>query len=159
MKIKILLALDSSEYSLKAADYVANLLGKNPDVSIRLFHVLHNIPPSYLEYGTIDQKRELDSAKTKWEESEHSVDCKCTEPVIETMKEAGFRDDQIKEKHFAPTQGEDVAQAILDECAKGGYDTLVMGKRGKSAHKTFLKGSVTEKVVRYAKGIAVWVIE
>ena len=159
MKFKILLALDSSEYSLKAADYVANLLGRNPNVTVTLFHVLHNIPPYYMEAGSYEQKPVLDSEKADWEKDEHIVDCKCMAPVIETMKDAGFRDDQVIEKHFAPQPGLDVANVILDECEIGNYDTLVIGKRGQSAYKRFLKGSVTEKVVRYAKGRAVWVIE
>ena len=158
--MKVLLALDSSENSLKAARYVADILGNNSSgVSMTLFHVLHNIPPSLLESGTIEQKPDQERDKEDWEKSEHSLECKCMKPVIEMLKKVGFDDSRIEEKHFAPRPELDVAHVILEECERGDYDTIIMGKRGHSSYSRFFTGSVTEKVVRHAKGRAVWVIE
>jgi len=159
MRSKFLIASDSSESSINATRYVARLLGKNHDVSITFFHVLSSIPPALLESGSLEGEMELESEKEHWEEAQHKIECNCFEPMIEILRKAGFQEEQIQIKHFAPLPGFDVAHAILEECERGDYDTVVMGKRGMSRIKRFLIGSVTEKVVRHAKGMAVWVIE
>ena len=159
MKTKILLALDSSESSVNAARYVADLLGNNQNVSVTLFHVLRCIPPELLEVGSLQEEEELHRKKRAWEESQYKTECKFFEPIIDILKQAGFNEEQFDTKHFAPLPGFDVANAILEECESGDYDTLVMGKRGLSRIGYFLIGSVTEKVVRHAKGMAVWVVE
>lgn len=159
MKTNILLALDSSESSISAARYVGNLLGNNQNVSVTLFHVFRCVPPELLEAGSLEDVEELHRKKQAWEESQHNIECTCFDPIIEILQQAGFREEQFHTKHFAPLPGCDVANAILEECESGDYDTLVMGKRGLSPIGYFLIGSVTEKVVRHAKGMAVWVVE
>jgi len=166
MKAKILLALDGSEPSMKAAHYVANLLGGQPDVSVTLFYVLSSIPPSLLEHGGDESQTtpseaevEFERRRTSWVEAEQAVECKLFDPIREMFKQAGFSDEQIQTKCPAPTPESNIAHGILQECEDGGYDTVVMGKRGQSRIRTFLTGSVTEKVMRHAKGCAVWVIE
>ncbi len=158
MKAKILLAIDSSESSLNAVRYITRLLGGNPDVTITLIHVLCPTPPYFLESGALEMKAVLDREKEAWEKAEIKLECKCFEPVVTMLKEGGFLDDQIISKHVTPDPGYDVAREILTECESGNYDTIVMGKRGRSRIETFLTGSVTEKVFRHAKGCAVWVI-
>lgn len=159
MNSNILLAVDSSASSTKAVLYVANLLGNNRNISITLFHVLPPMPPDLLESGTLEGETELKSERKHWEEAEHKIECKCFEPMIDTLKQAGFHKERIQTKHFVPLPGFDVAHAILEECELENYDTVVMGKRGMSRIERFLIGSVTDKVVRHAKGMAVWVIE
>ena len=159
MKSKILLAIDGSGASIKAARYVASLLGSNHNVSVTLFHVLTTVPPDLLEAGTLEGEEENKHREGAWEEAEHEIECKCLEPVIDILKQTGFREEQIQRKHFAPLPGFDVAHVILKECERGDYDTVVLGKRGTSRIGYFLIGGVTEKVVRHSKGMAVWIIE
>lgn len=166
MRAKILLALDGSEPSMKAARYVANLLGNQPDVSVTLFYVLSPIPPSLLEHGGDESQTkpsevevEFERRRTSYVEAKQAVECKIFDPVREMFKQAGFREERIQTKCPVPIPESNVANEILKECKEGGYDTIVMGKRGQSRIRTFLTGSVTEKVVRHAKECAVWVIE
>jgi nucleotide-binding universal stress UspA family protein len=79
--------------------------------------------------------------------------------VREILLQAGFRQDQIQTKCRTSVHEPDVAYEILLECQKGNYDTVVMGKRGKSRIQTFQTGSVTEKIFRHAQVKALWVIE
>ncbi len=159
MNSNILLAVDSSTSSIKAVLYVANLLENNHDVSVTLFHVLPSVPHDLFRSGTLQVENEINRKKAAWEEAEHKIECKCLEPMIDTLKQAGFSEDQIHAKHAAPLPEFDVAHVILEECEEGEYDTVVMGKHGMSRVTSFLVGSVTEKVVRHSKGMAVWVIE
>jgi nucleotide-binding universal stress UspA family protein len=52
-----------------------------------------------------------------------------------------------------------VAEDILNEAETGGFDTIVMGRRGLGMAKALLLGSVTSKVVQKAKGCAVTTVE
>ena len=47
---------------------------------------------------------------------------------------------------------------ILMEARKGGYGTIVLGRRGISKVREFLMGRVTNKVLNGAEGLAVWVV-
>lgn len=143
---------------MRAVRYVANMLGNRPDVLITLFHVLVPISPSLLE-GSTDYENELKSQRSMWLKDEKSAEEKLFAPVSEILLQAGFRQNQIQTKCRTSVNEPDVAYEILLECQKGDYDTVVMGKRGKSRIQTFLTGSVTEKIFRHAKIHAIWVIE
>ena len=51
MTKRILVAIDGSQASMAAVEYLALLLGKNTRVKIDLFHILPDIPPLFLEPG------------------------------------------------------------------------------------------------------------
>jgi nucleotide-binding universal stress UspA family protein len=47
----------------------------------------------------------------------------------------------------------------MNEVKEGGYDTLVLGRRGRSMLKEFMFGGVTSKVIHHIKDCAIWIIE
>lgn len=160
MTSRILLALDGSEPSMKAARYVAALLANRSDIYVTLFHVLATVPTALIEAGglwILSDKSDHDRHRISWTEATKAVENEILEPARELFKQKGFRDQQLQIKCI-PIET-DVAHDILKECENGNYDTVVIGKRGLSRIRTFLTGSVTEKVVRHADGRAVWVIE
>ena len=75
----------------------------------------------------------------------------------ERLTKAGIPKDAVV-NNFKP-KDYDVAEDILNEAEAGGFDTVVMGRRGLGMAKTLLLGSVTHKVVQNAKGCAVIVVE
>lgn len=158
MGVKILLAIDGSEPSMRAVRYVANLLGNRTDAVVTLFHVLMPIPPSLLE-GSTEYEKELKQQRASWVRDEKAVENTLFAPVREIFRQSGFRQIQIQTTCRTSVHQPDVAYEILLECQKGDYDTVVMGKRGKSSIQTFQTGSVTEKVFRHARVNALWVIE
>ena len=56
------------------------------------------------------------------------------------------------------TKATGVARAILGEAEAGEYGSILIGRRGLSRTERFLFGSVSNKVVQQAQGMAVWVI-
>ncbi len=159
MKAKILLTLDGSNASIRAAEYVAKLLGGQPEVSVVLFHTLVPVPPALLEAGTFEQEPQLEQQRAQWLKAEQAVECDILDPVREMLKKAGFSSNQIVSKCHRLNARSDVASEILNEARQSGCDTIVLGKRGHSRIAEFLTGSITEKVVRHAKNFAVWVID
>jgi nucleotide-binding universal stress UspA family protein len=50
------------------------------------------------------------------------------------------------------------AGAIIEEALKGGYGTIVVGRRGISYVEEFSMGRVSNKIIHLAKELAVWVV-
>ncbi len=58
---------------------------------------------------------------------------------------------------FKP-KGFDIAEDIISEAQKEGFDTVIMGRRGLGMAKSLLLGSVSRKVVDSAQGFAVTIV-
>jgi nucleotide-binding universal stress UspA family protein len=52
-----------------------------------------------------------------------------------------------------------MAQCILEERDETEYSTVVVGRKGLSRSEEFLFGSVSSKIVNYARNCTVWVVE
>ncbi len=52
----------------------------------------------------------------------------------------------------------DIGKAILSEAEKGGYGTIVMGRRGISKTQEFFMGSVSNKILQQAGDKSVWIV-
>ncbi len=161
MNANILMAVDWSKSAMNAVRYVANLLSNNPDVSVTLIHVIKPYPyVGPLETAPLGKKLEHEVEKTTFEDTEDDKGKKALDRARTMLLDAGFNEQQVQTKYVEPLPARnDVAFEILEECKAGNYDTIVIGKRGLSGIERYLTGTVTEKLVRHAKGHAVWVIE
>jgi len=144
---KILLAFDSSEGSKKAVDYVGAMLGgSNTDVTllyaIRDINILlKSLSPSeqeeFIREGQVGIKPVFDEAKN-------------------SLINAGFDSDRVTTRLV--TEVSSRAGAIIEEAKRGGYGTIVVGRRGLSKVEEFFMGRVSNKIVHMAKEMAVWVV-
>jgi nucleotide-binding universal stress UspA family protein len=165
-KKKILIALDGSPNSMSAVEHVADMICGHKVAEVMLLHVCFD-PPSLLEHGGSEdpgEERELDALLheklTRWIE-------RCREWVEKDIFErakGAFRDrgcsDQvvtIRTKVCAESQA-DVASCIIQEARIGGYDAVVVGRRGASAPREFIFGSISSKVIHHLDACAVWVV-
>jgi nucleotide-binding universal stress UspA family protein len=150
MEIRLLLAIDLSENSLKAVEYAAGILSCHPSSDFTLLHVIKEPSPDVMSSP---------------EERHHHVE-ELRAKSLALMEQAAHRitSHGIAEKNIhlkiqvchAPVS---IAELILHEQEAGGYGTIVIGRRGLSKREEFLFGSIANKVVREAKNCAVWVIE
>jgi nucleotide-binding universal stress UspA family protein len=157
MAKKILLAVDESKNSMKAVKYVAH--GIQTTANITLFSV---IPDSTAACGLdsptltplFNQNRKAFCAI---EDTKKSHVKQFMDKAKSVLVEAGFPSKNITVKIRKKKAG--IARDILKEAQAGKYDTLVMGRRGLSAVKEFLFGSVSSKVVQLAKKVSVIVVD
>ncbi len=145
---RILIALDPSENAMRAVEYVAQMLGGQKEIFIELFHVVKE-PPADL----FPDEGERQKAK----EAHEKAMLKVFEKAKDRLEAAGIPREEVIVK-VRPTR-ESVARVILEEQTSGRFGTVVVGRRGVSKAEEFLFGSVSNKVVHYAKGCAVWVVE
>lgn len=145
---KILLGLDASEGSMQAVDYVGTMLdGSNFEVT--LLHVVRSL--NFLQ--------QIDLSPLEHEELLRAIK-KGISPVFEEAKNrlinAGFEPDRLTTRLL--TDVDNQADAIVEEAMKGGYGTIVVGRRGLSKVEGLFIGSVSKRLIHLAKEAAVWVV-
>lgn len=147
---KILIAIDLSENSLKAVDYVAKVMECHSVADITLLHVIKEPSPDVMPD---EQERKSQIEETRAE-------------ILGLMEKAAKRltAHDISEKNIhlkiqICSKPVTVAELIMHERQSGGYGTIVVGRRGMSKKEEFLFGSVSNKIVREARDCTVWVVE
>jgi nucleotide-binding universal stress UspA family protein len=133
---KILVPIDGSDASLKAAKYAIKA-AKCEKAQIVCMYVM-DIPENTSEYG---------KPQSYYDELKKS-----TRPWFEEIKEAGKKmgvgDDDITTDIV--TDFSSIPQAIVRYASNKNADLIVIGTTGKTGLKRFLIGSVAESVVRHA---------
>jgi nucleotide-binding universal stress UspA family protein len=160
MAHKVVIALDSSEGAWRAVEYVAEAFGHTPGVRITLLHVLSGLPPAFWDDGHILEEKEKASRQrlvAGWQQEQEKKWQGLVKKAHDRLTKAGVAKNAVASK-FMPKYY-DVAEDILNEAQAGGFDTIVMGRRGLGMAKTLVLGSVTHKVVQNAKGCAVIIVE
>ncbi len=153
---KILIAVDGSKNSLSAVQYVANTV--RPDnVSITLLNIL-DTPPNLEKQPTIhpvfksklQELRGQSGAQLKIMERVLEEYCKILTEADISWKNIHTRCENIRDG---------IAKDIMYEVKEGGYDTLVMGRRGITGMEKLFLGSISSKIVKSIKNCSVWIID
>ena len=135
---KILVPIDGSDTSLKAAKYAIKA-AKCEKAQIICIHVIA-ISENTSEFE--------DKPQTYYDELRKS-----TRPWFEVIKEAGKKmgvsDDNINTDIL--TNFSSIPEAIVSYASNKNADLIVMGTKGRTGLKRFLMGSVAENVVRHAQ--------
>ena len=72
----------------------------------------------------------------------------------ERFAKAGMDESQIDIREVTTTLN--IGKTIVDEALKGGFSTVVVGRRG--INNSFFMGSVSSRVLTNAKDCAVWLV-
>jgi len=142
----ILVALDGSENSMLAVDYVAATLG-GFEFKINLFHVIRGDLEGRFPF-LFFSKKSLDDVNKKIESA--------FDEAKRRLIAAGFSSNQINTKVVVSARSR--AKAIVKEARDGDYGTIVVGRRGLSKVQEFLMGRVSNKIINTIRNRAVWVV-
>ena len=156
---KVLVALDGSEPSLRAVDQVAFMLGDHSKAAVHFLHVaprLQSVCP--IDFGDEDTLIDLDHDYDEMEEEFMREDEAClddfTPRAVNILSRAGFSSDRITVETREVTLG--VARTIIKAAKEGGFGTVVLGRSG--LNRAHFLGSVSDRVVRRAEGLAIWLV-
>jgi len=156
---RILVALDSSDESRRVVKYVERLL--NPEAGhpeIMLLHVIRGrkgFLPDYDDlYGLNQHEDWVAKAIGEFERVRARMDA-MFEDTLQRWEEMGFDRNRISARI---TQGDSRAGTIVEQARRGGFDTVVVGRRGLSKVEEFFMGRVGNKVLQLAGDLAVWVV-
>ncbi len=147
---KILLAADGSESAFRALDHVCFMLGENPDARLTLFHVT----PQLGDYCRIDFAEPDPEIEQFIVEGDKRCIADFYAHATKTCRISGISEDRVEIKQSRRRVW--VGRAIVEEARKGGYGTVVVGRRGTG--KSFFMGSVSRYVMAKAANRAVWLI-
>ncbi len=146
---RILIAADASENAKRAATYVGEIIGSRPGFEIGILYVIRY------------PDRDLFPDDSSWQNKKEE-ELKKAQLVLKELKglltEKSIPDSAI-DATAIQAAGFSIAQAILEYQRENDFGTIVVGRRGVSKAEEFLFGSVSNKIVHYAKDCAVWVIE
>lgn len=157
---KMLIAIDGSECASRAVDYVGKQFSGMGDLQITLLHVLPYPPAPLWDDGHIPtkkEKEERDDAIERWLKNQREGAETIFNRAVDILTENKIVLQQIEKK--AISDSTDVAGSILEETRDGGYQTLVVGRCGRSTAKKYLVGSVTMKIINHGAGVAICVVE
>jgi nucleotide-binding universal stress UspA family protein len=135
--MKILLAVDDSEYSAAATKEVA----KRPwstGTTVRVLTVVEPFPPIAVEawYGVLENFEGIDRVVQKRGRE-------LAKKTAESLKKRGVKVESV-------VRNGDARAEIIDEAEKWSADLIVMGSHGYSGIKRLLLGSVALSVVSHA---------
>jgi nucleotide-binding universal stress UspA family protein len=143
---RILIAVDGSESSFRAVDFVAGQLGPY-GYKVELLHVIRGgalnpanpefIPAEMLELIQEEMSKQIEKMKAR-------------------LIAAGFTPDHITEKILSGVDSR--SEAIVREAEGGDFGTIVLGRKGVSRIEEFFIGSVSEKVIHSGQDFTVWII-
>ncbi|MFD1031964.1 universal stress protein [Metaplanococcus flavidus] len=128
---KILLAVDGSDHSLRAAKEAIQVAGANPDAQITIVYVADhaNAKNDVLHSGS---SAELDLQRRKK-----------LQPVEESIATGNIKY-RVEILHGTP------GPAIVEYANEENFDILVIGSRGLNSLQEMVLGSVSHKVVKRA---------
>jgi nucleotide-binding universal stress UspA family protein len=162
MNKKILLAVDGSENSRRAVQYTAEVIGCTKGFSVTLLYI-ERLPDRDLFINEEDWCRGC-------KKNTQAIDNFLVE-ARGILEGQGVAEDKISTSYVnscrSPlsdnisnncSMGTSVAQDILKFLDEGGFDTVVIGRRGMTKAEEFLFGSVSSKIVHHARGCTVWVV-
>lgn len=137
MTYKILLPVDGSDSSLRAARHLAKIAGLLPNVALEVH--LANIQPAGDDWMTRRsfKAEELAEMEAEWADAILS-------PACEILQAAGINP-------ILHTRQGDIAPTIVRLAEELGCDQITMGTRGLSPLSDLLMGSVATKVLHLAK--------
>jgi nucleotide-binding universal stress UspA family protein len=156
----MLIAIDGSECSLRAVDYVGRQFSGMGDLQITILHVLPFPPAPLWDDGHIPTKGEKEKRESeieKWLLDQRAGTESLFDRAITILVGAGISRTQMAIKTISDSS--DIADSILEATRDGGYHTLVVGRCGHSSVKEFVMGSVTTKLLSHGAGVAVCVVE
>jgi nucleotide-binding universal stress UspA family protein len=148
---KILLAVDGSENSRKAATYAAGFAGGS-GAEVALLHVVRRPGPKFdPSLSQVYVEIEEDLTQRLRDEIQKMFDSH--RACLETANVALER---IRTRCRVASISR--AGEILAEAREGGYGTIIMGRRGISKVRELVMGRVTSKVLNGAENLALWIV-
>ncbi|TYO89429.1 universal stress protein [Desulfallas thermosapovorans] len=149
--MKILVAVDGSDSSLRAAEYAAKFKASHQDSEVTLFTVAcYGEPQAMSEFSTVAYRGEIPGNSKSFATFEEF-----TNACIISGKDKVDKAKKIFEEKGLDVKTEvisgDPANAILEYMESNGFDKIIMGSRGLGGFKGLLLGSVSNKVVSLAK--------
>ena len=162
---RIMIAVDETEASLKAVQYVARMMAGRKDVHVRLFHVLPPLPPDLLEHGgsELPEQEQLLSdqlrmAQHKWTAQARQSAQRSLDSALVVLVEHGIPSQNLSTAFSTSVNPTDISAEILRAAGEWDCATVVTGRHDLPWMQEILHRHVGDQVVQSGKDTAVTVV-
>ncbi len=156
---RVLMCMDNSEGAMQAVRYLALILGGSQKCEVALFHAVRGLG-GLRKFIREVFSPDADKSEIAKLENELTEAARLLEPSFDragtALVSSGVAEDSITKKIGACAGN--CANAIIEEAQNGGYDTIVVGRRGLSKVEEFVMGRVSSKVIHLAGEKTIWVV-
>jgi nucleotide-binding universal stress UspA family protein len=148
----VLVALDSSENALRAADHAGFMLA-GTECQATLFHAMRDLR-RFMPKEVLDEAPELEEL---WKHKAGEQIAPYMKKARDMLIQAGLSESQVNTKVVDGSRS--AAKNILEEAESSKCATIVLGRRGQSGVKEFSMGSVAAKVLEGAGSRTVCIVQ
>lgn len=145
----LLAAVDESENSKRAVEYLADFFGEDKNIFITLLSI---IPEPSEDYFATEEEM------IAWLNEKKQFMEKVLAGYREILLAGGFEEKQL-ETRLSIRHCTSIGDAILEEQARLRSRIVVVGRRGITHNEEFIFGSTSSKILHQARNCAVMVIE
>ena len=146
---RVLVGVDGSEHGLNAVRYMAAVLGGSSNCKVHLMAV--HVPT------VMDNPAKQEEIKLRDIENRLVLE-KCLLEAHGILLEARLEPENLSTELVDADGQRGVGDMLMEEQRRGGYGTVVVGRRGLSKAEEFLFGSVSNTVMHQATDCCVWVV-
>lgn len=154
MEKHLLLAIGDDQSSLQAVRFVNHFFEHKLATRLTLLYVAPQPPAVYLDDKDVYHRK-------RWTEDWKRSQERRAQQLLAQGKSAlvgsGFMDDHVFTKFIFSQHGS--ARDLIQECAKGSFDALVLGRRGLSRFEELFVDSVTKRIMNEELSFPIWVCQ
>jgi nucleotide-binding universal stress UspA family protein len=153
---KILVAMDETSHTVNLARYVGTMLKGLEGVTVLFYHYC----APFTEDISPEERKKMKELERRAIEREEQEMSHYFEDAKKALLDFGLAEKSVSYEFQYERSGrpKKVTQAILEKLKKGGYGTLVIGRKGSTHAREFRLGSVALRTVGEARDCAIWVV-
>ena len=156
MTKKILAALDDSANAMRAVEQIAGTY--SPENKITLYSALPEVDfRCIMDFDSMNREQfemHFSLCNDMQIQKKNAIE-QALRKAKDRLLQSGFAEENITIK--IDRGSSDIARDIVSE-ADSGYDVIIMGRRGRSAFKEFILGSISQKVLHSVKDKSVMIV-
>jgi hypothetical protein len=163
---RLLVVVDESQSSNRVLDYVGSLFAKQRNVHFWLTYLLPRLPAGLLESGGAESpaaeervEASLRLEQERWMGTFDSTSQNVLSRSIARLRQAGIRRDFIDTCLSSPQDNRSAADEVLVIAETHACRTIVVGHMAHPWFRGRAGDQLAERLVRDAKGFAIWVID
>lgn len=143
---RFLIAVDGSDSSLQAVNFVAAQLGLC-GYTAELLHVIRGgtLNPRNPEFIPAEMMEQIKAGITKQ-----------VEEMKNRLVTSGFDSDKVSDLIISGVPSR--SETIVTQAETGNFGTIILGRKGVSRIQEFFIGSVSEKVIHSGRDFTVWIV-